>query len=59
MTQLDEILTKIAQKHLIIDDLEEVGDDSKDFYDCPKACIKAALQEAFIAGVTCALREAA
>ncbi len=48
---LDELLTKIAQKHLIIDDLIEVGDDKKDFYDCPKACIREALREAFLAGM--------
>lgn len=47
---LDEILTRIAQKHLVVDDLIEVGDNSKDFYDCPKACIREALREAFLAG---------
>ncbi len=48
--QLDAILTRIAQKHLIVDDLVEVGDDKKDFYDCPKACLREALREAFMVG---------
>jgi hypothetical protein len=47
---MEELLTRIAQKHLLIDDLVEVGDDEKDFYDCPKACIREALREAFLAG---------
>jgi hypothetical protein len=48
---VDEIITNIAQRHLIIDDLIEVGNDEKDVLDCPKACIREALREAFYAGL--------
>ena len=48
---IDALLLRIAQRHLMVDDLTEVGDDGKDFYDCPKACIREALREAINTGI--------
>lgn len=47
---MKKLLEKIAQKHLVIDDLVETGCHD-DVVDCPKACIREALKEAFVAGM--------
>lgn len=51
MTQLETILTLIAQKHLGIETLETRRSYSLDFHDTAVWCIKDALEAAFKAGV--------
>ena len=51
MSQIDTILTLIAQKHLSIDTLETRHADSLDFHDTAVWCLKDALEAAFKAGV--------
>jgi hypothetical protein len=51
MSQIDTILTLIAQKHLGIDTLETRHADSLDFHDTAVWCIRDALEAAFKAGV--------
>ena len=51
MSQIDTILTLIAQKHLGIDTLETRYADSLDFHDTAVWCIRDALKAAFKAGV--------
>ena len=50
MSQIDTILTLIAQKHLGIDTLQTLNSDSLDFHDTAVWCIKDALEAAFKAG---------
>jgi len=50
MSQIDTILTLIAQKHLGIETLETRNADSLDFHDTAVWCIKDALEAAFKAG---------
>ena len=51
MSQIEIILTLIAQKHLGIETLETRRSDSLDFHDTAVWCIKDALEAAFKAGV--------
>lgn len=51
MSQIDTILTLIAQKHLRIDTLETRHADSLDFHDTAVWNIRDALEAAFKAGV--------
>ncbi|HHW2917480.1 DUF6900 domain-containing protein [Herminiimonas aquatilis] len=51
MSQIETILTLIAQKHLGIETLETRRSDSLDFHDTAVWCIKDALEAAFRAGV--------
>ena len=51
MSQLDTILTLIAQKHLRIDTLKTRNSDQLDFHDTAVWCIRDALEAAFKAGV--------
>ena len=51
MSQIDTILTLIAQKHLGIDTLQTRHTDSLDFHDTAVWCIRDALEAAFKAGV--------
>lgn len=51
MSQIDTILTLIAQKHLSIDTLQTRHADRLDFHDTAVWCIRDALEAAFKAGV--------
>ena len=51
MSQIDTILTLIAQKHLGIETLQTRNSDSLDFHDTAVWCIRDALEAAFKAGV--------
>ena len=51
MSQIDTILTLIAQKHLGIETLQTRNADSLDFHDTAVWCLKDALKAAFQAGV--------
>lgn len=51
MSQIDTILTLIAQKHLGIDTLQTRNSDRLDFHDTAVWCIRDALEAAFKAGV--------
>ena len=51
MSQIDAILTLIAQKHLGIETLQPRNADSLDFHDTAVWCLKDALEAAFKAGV--------
>ena len=51
MSQIDAILTLIAQKHLGIDTLQTRHADSLDFHDTAVWCIRDALEAAFKAGI--------
>ena len=51
MSQIDTILTLIAQKHLGIETLQTRNSDSLDFHDPAVWCLKDALDAAFKAGV--------
>jgi hypothetical protein len=51
MSQIDTILTLIAQKHLGLESLQTRHADSLDFHDTAVWCIKDALEAAFKAGV--------
>jgi hypothetical protein len=51
MSQIDTILTLIAQKHLGIETLQTRDSDSLDFHDTAVWCLKDALEAAFKAGV--------
>ena len=51
MSQIETILTLIAQKHLGIETLETRKSDSLDFHDTAVWCIRDALEAAFKAGV--------
>ena len=51
MSQIDTILTLIAQKYLGIDTLQTRHADSLDFHDTAVWCLKDALEAAFKAGV--------
>ena len=51
MSQIETILTLIAQMHLGIETLETRRSDSLDFHDTAVWCIKDALEAAFKAGV--------
>ena len=51
MSQIDTILTLIAQKHLGIETLQPRNADSLDFHDTAVWCLKDALEAAFKAGV--------
>ena len=50
MSQIDHLLTLIAQKHLGIETLETRNSDSLDFHDTAVWCIKDALEAAYRAG---------
>ena len=50
MSQIDHLLTLIAQKYLGIETLETRNSDSLDFHDTAVWCIKDALEAAFKAG---------
>ena len=51
MSQIDTILTLIAQKHLDISTLEAQKSDRLDFHDVAVWCLRDALEAAFMAGV--------
>ena len=51
MSQIDTILTLIAQKHLGMETLQTRNSDSLDFHDTAVWCLKDALEAAFKAGV--------
>ena len=51
MSQIDTILTLIAQKHLGIETLQTRSSDRLDFHDTAVWCIRDALEAAFKAGV--------
>ena len=51
MSQIDTILTIIAQKHLGIETLQTRSADRLDFHDTAVWCLKDALEAAFKAGV--------
>lgn len=51
MSQIDTILTLIAQKHLSVETLKTRNADSLDFHDTAVWCLKDALEAAFKAGV--------
>ena len=51
MSQIDTILTLIAQKHLGIETLQTRNSDSIDFHDTAVWCLKDALEATFKAGV--------
>ena len=51
MTTKDKVIAEIARRHLLIDTLETRNSDSEDFYEVAVWCIKAALQEAYEAGL--------
>lgn len=51
MSQIDTILTLIAQKHLGLETLQTRNSDSVDFHDMAVWCLKDALEAAFKAGV--------
>ncbi|EKT4073768.1 MULTISPECIES: DUF6900 domain-containing protein [Gammaproteobacteria] len=51
MSQIDTILSLIAQKHLGLDTLKTRHADSLDFHDTAVWCIRGALEAAFRAGV--------
>ena len=51
MSQIETILTLIAQKHLGIETLEPRKSDSLDFHDVAVWCLRDALEAAFNAGV--------
>ena len=51
MSQIDTILTLIAQKHLGVETLKTRNADSLDFHDTAVWCLKDALEAAFKAGV--------
>lgn len=50
MSQIDHLLTLIAQKHLGIETLETRNSDRLDFHDTAVWCIKDALEAAYKAG---------
>ena len=54
MSQIDTILTLIAQKHLGIETLQTRHRDSLDFHDVSVWGVKSALQAAFDAGLRAA-----
>ena len=49
--QLDQLLARIAQEHLLIDTLETRNSDSLDFHDVGVWCVKSALMAAYQAGL--------
>ena len=51
MSQIDTLLTLIAQKHLGIDTLQTRNADSLDYHDTAVWCLKDALEATFKAGV--------
>ena len=51
MSQIETILTLIAQKHLGIETLETRRSDSLDFHDVAVWCLRDALEAAFNAGI--------
>jgi hypothetical protein len=51
MTNLDQVLTQIANEHLDIPTLETRRSDSLDFHDVAVWQVKEALQAAYLAGV--------
>ena len=51
MSQIDTILTLIAQKHFGVETLQTRDSDSLDFHDTAVWCLKDALEAAFKAGV--------
>ena len=51
MSQIDTILTQIAQKHLGIETLQTRNADSLDFHDTAVWCIRDALEAAFKTGI--------
>ena len=51
---MNKILTGIAQKNIPgIETLELRGSDGLDFHDVGVGCLRRALEDAFIAGMTC------
>ena len=50
MSQLDTLLTQIAQRHLRIETLETRKSDSLDLHDLAVWCLRDALEAAFNAG---------
>ena len=58
MITQEVVLAEIAKRHLLIDTLETRNNDSEDFYEVAVWCIRAALQEAYEAGVNASAIEA-
>ena len=54
MKQIDDLITEIARKHLLIETLEERNSDSLDFHDVNVLCVKDALLAAYRAGAEAA-----
>ena len=54
MKQIDDLITEIARKHLLIETLEERNCDSLDFHDVNVLCVKDALLAAYRAGAEAA-----
>src|SRR5690242_11815802 len=54
MKQIDDLLTEVARKHLLIETLEERHRDSLDFHDVNVVCVKDALLAAYRAGAEAA-----
>ena len=57
--QLDQMLARIAQEHLLIDTLETRNSDSLDFHDVGVWCVKSALMAAYQAGLAAGQNAAA
>ena len=57
--QLDQLLARIAQEHLLIDTLETRNSDSLDFHDVGVWCVKSALMAAYQAGLAAGQNAAA
>ena len=56
MSQIETILTLIAQKHLGIETLETRRSDSLDFHDVAVWAIRSALEAAYAAGAAAATK---
>jgi len=51
MTNQELVVEDIAKRHLLVDTLETRNSDSQDFYEVAVWCLKAALLEAYQAGM--------
>jgi len=51
MSTPDKIIEDIAKRHLLVETLETRNNDSDDFYEVAVWCLKAALMEAYLAGL--------
>lgn len=51
MSTPEQVVEDIAKRHLLVETLETRNNDSDDFYDVAVWCLKAALLEAYQAGL--------